>query len=296
MKPWSAFILTRRELLLITTLLVIILAISASKHYWQMQRGKEYVYTILHHDTLHDSEVSTAPYQGRTDYYKDRELRSSIAGQQKHQGGLDTQKLCSFNPNQVSYEELSALGFPHRLASNLLNYREKVGFFSEKEDLLRLYAMDSLTYLAISPFVEIPAKPGQTPAQTPLIDINAVDSSDLIRVYGIGPVLAGRIMKYRTMVGGFYSYQQLEEVYHLPDSMIRKLEETFALDAGRITKIPVNTASFQKLLSHPYLDYHDVKSIMAVRKYKPLEGMVDLKKANILDDRKIKQIEPYLSF
>ncbi len=53
--------------------------------------------------------------------------------------------LSSFNPNTVSYDSLLSFGLPRKLASQLINYRTKVGLFSSKQELKKLYAMtDSL--------------------------------------------------------------------------------------------------------------------------------------------------------
>jgi len=55
----------------------------------------------------------------------------------------------------------------------------------------------------------------------PLLDINTSDSSALVTLPGIGPVLSMRIIRYRNLLGGFWSVNQLKEIYGLP-------EETFS--------------------------------------------------------------------
>lgn len=53
------------------------------------------------------------------------------------------------------------------------------------------------------------------------IELNRADSSDLVSLYGIGPILSKRIVKYRKSLGGkFHSVEQLKNVYGLS-------EETF---------------------------------------------------------------------
>jgi competence protein ComEA len=41
------------------------------------------------------------------------------------------------------------------------------------------------------------------------LDINAMDEADFVRVPGIGPVLAKRIVTYRQINGGFMAVQDL---------------------------------------------------------------------------------------
>ena len=49
----------------------------------------------------------------------------------------------------------------------------------------------------------------------PRKDLNEVDSVWLTSIHGIGPVLSKRLVKYRKLLGGFNSIDQLKEVYGL---------------------------------------------------------------------------------
>lgn len=46
-----------------------------------------------------------------------------------------------------------------------------------------------------------------------ILDLNRVDSVTLIKVPGIGPAFAHRILALRTRLGGYYTIMQLQEVY-----------------------------------------------------------------------------------
>ncbi len=95
-----------------------------------------------------------------------------------------------------------------------------------------------------------------------MIEINTADSLQLTRLYGIGPSFAGRILKYRGMLGGFFSPEQLLEVYGMDSLRYEGFKEHIRVDTSFIRKIPVNTAEFRDLLRHPYLDYETVKLIV----------------------------------
>lgn len=97
-------------------------------------------------------------------------------------------------------------------------------------------------------------------------DINTADTTQLKRVYGIGPVLAKRIVKYRAYLGHFVAMEQLEDVYHLPDSVYAKLQKRFTLDTLNLERISINSASERDLLSIPYLSKEEVRWVLAVRK------------------------------
>jgi len=98
-----------------------------------------------------------------------------------------------------------------------------------------------------------------------MIEINTADSALLVRLYGIGPSFAGRILKYRGMLGGFFSTEQLLEVYGMDSSRYNGILENIHVDTSQISKISVNEADFKTLLHHPYLDYETVKLIVNYR-------------------------------
>jgi DNA uptake protein ComE-like DNA-binding protein len=97
-------------------------------------------------------------------------------------------------------------------------------------------------------------------------DINTADTTQLKRIYGIGSVLAQRIVKYRKYLGHFVAMEQLEEVYHLPDSVGAKLKSQFSLDTKPLHKIAINRASKEELSTLPYLSSQEIDWILEVRR------------------------------
>ncbi|MFC0039050.1 ComEA family DNA-binding protein [Actinomadura rayongensis] len=61
------------------------------------------------------------------------------------------------------------------------------------------------------PLASGPAPPGAAPSDAP-VNLNTATSDDLQRLPGVGPVLAARILAYRTEHGSFRSVDQLQEV------------------------------------------------------------------------------------
>lgn len=100
-----------------------------------------------------------------------------------------------------------------------------------------------------------------------MIEINTADSFKLVRLYGIGPGFSGRILKYRGMLGGFFSIEQLLEVYGMDSTRYLGIKNNIRVDTSLIQKIPVNEADFKTLLRHPYLDFETVKLICNYREY-----------------------------
>jgi len=111
-----------------------------------------------------------------------------------------------------------------------------------------------------------------------MIEINTADTAQLVKLYGIGPVFASRILKYRGMLGGFFSIEQLLEVYGMDSVRYAGIQKNVKADTSFILTINVNTAEFKTLLKHPYLDYETVKDICNYRDRKgPISNMDTLR-------------------
>jgi competence protein ComEA len=63
-----------------------------------------------------------------------------------------------------------------------------------------------------------------------VVEINTADSLSIVYLKGIGPGFTKRIMKYRAMLGGFHSINQLKEVYGMTDSTFTLLSSQIKLD------------------------------------------------------------------
>ena len=56
------------------------------------------------------------------------------------------------------------------------------------------------------------------------VELNSCDSAALVALNGIGASYAKRILKYRTMLGGYISVEQLKEVYGFSEELYSKSE------------------------------------------------------------------------
>ena len=127
------------------------------------------------------------------------------------------------------------------------------------------------------------------------VDINRADSADLIPLPGIGPVFAGRIIKYRNLLGGFVSMNQLLEVYGMPEETLDMIRESILVDTSAIFKLQLNSLTFRELLRHPYLDYEQVKALVNYRDFKGnIQSINELKSNYILSDSAMQRVMPYL--
>lgn len=206
-----------------------------------------------------------------------------------------------FNPNGLSETEWRKLGLSEKQIRVIKNYEAKGGKFYRKEDVQKMYVISPQTYQKLEPYIRIPvSSPSSvksTKANMPLIDLNLADSAQLQSIKGLGPVFASRIIRYRDRLGGFYSKDQLREVFGLDSSKFAQWTPQFKLSISNLRKINVNTAEFNDFKKHPYLNYKQVNAIIQYRKqHGEFHALSDLSKIALLNAEILRKLEPYLQF
>lgn len=135
----------------------------------------------------------------------------------------------------------------------------------------------------------------QYPKKSLSFELNTADSLDLVQLYNIGPVIARRILKYRSLLGGYVRKEQLREVYGIDSARYNDIAPHLTVDPSRITPIDINTADIDRLKRHPYLDYYQAKAIIRLREEKgAYAGVRDILNIPIIDSETFIRIEPYL--
>jgi len=129
-----------------------------------------------------------------------------------------------------------------------------------------------------------------------MIEINTADSLQLLKLYGIGPSYAGRILKYRGMLGGFFSIDQLLEVYGMDSIRFEGILKNIQVDASLLKCLDINEAAFKTLLHHPYLDYETVKSICNYREYTGPITCPDTLRKVIAYDPMFEKVKHYIGY
>ena len=211
--------------------------------------------------------------------------------------------LFLFDPNNTSVDSLLLLGFPMEIANRLRNYIDKGGRVEIPSDLYKIYNIDSALVVKLWPFIDITPtskniKNEITSAKKhKLKDLNLASASELEEVKGIGIVLSNRIIKYKKLLGGYYDFAQLREVYGLSDEVIRRLETNFHLNHDdAITKININTAGFKELIRHPYINKMVTRKIINHREKGLFTSDQDLKRVKLVSDSTFVKLRPYIEF
>jgi competence protein ComEA len=225
-----------------------------------------------------------------------QEIRSKKAG-----------SVFAFDPNKIAANELRVLGFSENLSNRITNYRQKGGVFRIKRDLLKIYGMDTTLYHQLFAYILLPeaideVKNGDHARSQPVkkafanFDINKADTAQLKSIYGIGNVLAVRIVNFRDGLGGFIASTQLTEVYGLDSLVAARLKEASYIEENfEPKKININTSDEKTLLVHPYIKKSVAKAILAYRfQHGEFADVRDLQRISIIPPRLAERLIPYL--
>lgn len=212
-------------------------------------------------------------------------------------------QLFPFDPNTAPYDTLIRLGFAEREANTLISYRKKGGKFRQPSDIKKIYGIEEVKAERLISYVEIKAdtirksRVAVKTRQRTLIDLNGCDSVLLMTLPGIGPVLSVRIIKYRNLLGGFASVNQLKEVYGLLPETFEIIKGRVFADSSKLIRIKINSVGYKELYRFPYFERYEVTAIL---KYRELKGRVesidDLTENKLITDEKAIKVRPYLNF
>ena len=129
------------------------------------------------------------------------------------------------------------------------------------------------------------------------VDIAVADTSELKKIPGIGSSYANRIIKYRQLLGGYYSVEQLREVYGISPELYESIFPWLKIETLQITPLLVNTLSLDRLRAHPYLNFYQARVIVELRRKKgKLSDMSDLQLFDEFSSSDFHRLKPYLSF
>ena len=228
-------------------------------------------------------------------------------------------RIFDFDPNAATSDQLEMLGIPGFLVKRIEKFRSKGGRFRKKEDLLRIYDFPSALFHKLEKHIVFSAKSisekniikpetetRKAPYATfskpvkPVIsafDMNTADTTELVRLRGIGSKLSARILKFRDALGGFHSPDQYAEVFGLDSVALSELHRYGKVNSP-VKKISINIVTAEELGRHPYFKNKRITStIINYRtQHGPYQAVDDLRKARVVNDDMLKKIEPYLRF
>ena len=216
-----------------------------------------------------------------------------------------------FNPNTVSTQALLDMGLSDNISNGIIKAREAGFVFYDKTDFLSLYVVDSALYYSLENYINIPVQQrskkkveskkleskfaSKKKFEIEVFEINSADTSTWKSLAGIGSVYARRIVSFKEKLGGFYSINQLYEVYGLDSSLISKQKEYLKLDTSKIEHLNINRLTKKELAKHPYINYKLANSIESYRnQHGNYKSVKDLHNLVLMDSITLKKLKPYI--
>ncbi|NOQ71210.1 MAG: hypothetical protein GQ574_04355 [Crocinitomix sp.] len=191
--------------------------------------------------------------------------------------------ITDFDPNTIDLEKWIEFGFSEKQAASIIKYRESYGPFKKKEDIKKLYVVSDEKYAELEPYIII-QKVEKQEKFTPdypiieatqlvtIVELNSASKEELISIQGIGEYFADRIINYRSKLGGFVDFEQIQEMSIRDEAKAAILELT-KIDASKVQKTNINTATKDELRSVPYSNWLTVATIL---KYRDTEQITNL--------------------
>lgn len=210
-------------------------------------------------------------------------------------------ELFLFNPNGLDEADWIRLGLSPAQAKSVKNFESKGGNFRTKEDVKKLYVISPEKYNELEPYIVIPGRSDSAnyahkPKAAIVLELNTADTSQLVKVNGIGPAFAYRIVTYRNLLGGFHSKEQLREVYGMDEEKYNSIRASFTCDSTYIAKINVNTAQTSDLKKHPYVTPGIATALVNYRKqHGNFKTLPDIMQCKLITPAIYEKLAPYLS-
>ncbi len=217
--------------------------------------------------------------------------------------------LQPFDPNTADSAMLVTVGMKPWMAKNLIRYREAGKVFRRPDDLRSLYGMNDTLYATLEPYIQIDsvfrARYSGAEADSvyieckvkkdTILNLNTADTIELQYLRGIGHYTALQIIRYRQVLGGYYSINQLYEIEGLPKERVDSIVLHFYTDTTLIAPINVNRASVKQMQRHPYISYRQAQQVYDLRRRRlRLSSWDELSEIFTPDERQ--RLRPYMLF
>lgn len=219
-------------------------------------------------------------------------------------------ELTPFAIDTASAAFLVTTGFSPRQAEAVVRYREASGGTLTQEQFRRCYVVSNRMAERLLPYIIFAGQPsdaapdeGTAETEEPIretrmpIEINSADSATLRSVHGIGERSVTEIIRYRELLGGYCSVEQLAELKCVTESNYEKILQQIYCDTCNISKIDINFASPKEIGRHPYVSAKALRKIVKQRKLKGgWSGIEEMTEDNIFTKEEAERLAPYLRF
>lgn len=212
--------------------------------------------------------------------------------------------LFPFDPNTISKQEWIDIGIAPFVAERLVNYVSKGYRYRTPDDLLKTYGfqqtdLDRLRdYIKIDSVSSFIVKQEKSESMVPVVRVNTNinhATKEQLSALGFTSDNAMRIIKFREAAGGIYNTEQLNSVYGIDVAMLEEIKSYLIIEEKDITKINVNTCTFEQLAAHLYISDELAQAIID---YRTITGkfysVAELRKVTGMYASLFEKMKPYL--
>jgi competence protein ComEA len=207
-----------------------------------------------------------------------------------------------FDPNELDKSGWMETGLSE--AESVLKYLSRgKGIFS-LADLEKINVLSERWHSKNDPVMVFPPPPPASPhsadvEEAPtiehLLELNSADTLELVKIRGVGAYSARAIVKYRERLGGFVSYEQLNDIRALREEVKEVLRTKTTLDNRLVRKICIDTCGVETLSQLPYFKSKQVRIILNYREaHGGFTDVSQIKECIVVSDSLFLRVEPYL--
>ena len=162
---------------------------------------------------------------------------------------LEELPLFPFNPNTASVEEFQKLGLSKKVASTIVNYRNKGGTFYKKEDFKKIYGISELDYERLKDFIVLEDDFQNFDAEKLNKEVNQAEYFELfefnpntateneLKRLGLSPKVIRTMMNYRGKGGTFRKREDLSKIYGISEDDFERLFPYIKIPENQETNI-----------------------------------------------------------
>jgi len=208
-----------------------------------------------------------------------------------------------FNPNTYTLSDWINLGLSAKQSVVVLKFTSR-GIYSE-EDLKRIFVIPDVLFELIRDSVVYPERFQNSPNQESfkkqvnqitLINLNTADTTEFMKIYGVGAFYAKQIIRDREKLGGFFKKEQLLEVWKMTPETYEKIKDHVFINEKDVKRIHINSVTIEELKAHPYLNWNKANSIIKMRiQRNGFKNIEELKESVLIDSETYEKLFPYLS-
>lgn len=207
----------------------------------------------------------------------------------------------AFDPNDYTREDWVKLGLSEKQAQVVMKF-STYGIRSNDE-LKKIFVIPAELYEIIKdstfyPSVAVSPKVGEeyesySEVLKP-VDLNTASKEELTELKGIGDYFAGKMIEYREKLGGYVAKEQLLEIWKFTPEKLDAIKENIVF-SGAPKKLNVNSATYEVLVKHPYIDSKVANSIVKMRDQKgKYNSLNELLESKLIDEELFEKLEPYI--